>query len=213
MKTKFKYSDLEDSSAYYDHFFEAIHNAGIPYILGLDKDEKTNDRFYKGWFCYKRAFIIIETYNRVCMKLFAMGEMLVGVQLIRMQLDILTAIYADTKWPFDILCKNYWQGKQLDKIKKIKPGELRKEIDAKYNTNICELYDLYSSFVHPNINQITLGINPHQAFSMDSERTYSDDLEIVNQTIGNILADFVKKLKNETNWEVIERKRKEYQAK
>lgn len=207
MRIQFNDSDLEDSFNYYRQFIKEIDDASYFYIKGLNKSKEASEKLSNGWLCYVAATKIISDYNRVCRKLVSMGEWLVATQLIRMELDILTALYADTKWPFQILYKIYWQGKSLGKIKKkgknLNPGDLRKEIDAKYSSNICEAYDYFSSFVHPSKNQLINPFRNSSAHSDSIDKNYClRCMVVVNQIIGYILADFAETLKSKTNWEV-----------
>ena len=182
MRTEFRYSDLEDSKSYYDQFFDAIEIASIPYLSGTNHQNIGN--YYADALSYFYPFSIIATYNRVCLKLFVEGEMLVGIQIIRMALDILAVIYAEYKKPFNILYPIYWEGKDISKVIKDR-SKLRKNLDEEFGTKICALYNTYSTFVHPNINQHTLGIDPTRPLNF--EHTYTDDLIYINQTIGNVL--------------------------
>lgn len=201
MRLRFTHSDLTDSKPYYDQFFDALLEVSKTYIIGLNKNKNTLNNLCKGAYCYKFALDFINDYNRVSMKLFGMDETTIAAQLIRIELDLLTAIYADTKWPFQILYKIYYKGKTLDKIKKngnyLKQGELRKKIDTIYNTNICGLYKTYSNYVHPSQIQ---NVIKHIELPFDClEYDYYNDLKAINQTLGNILSDFIEKLNNNIN--------------
>lgn len=108
MRLEFTHSDLMDSSEYYKQFIKPI------YVISK---HNASDDYYIKAFCYEMAFTTITTYNRVICNLLKEGTYLVGIQLIRMQIDILTTIFADTLHPFNVLYKIYFKGKGLGKIR------------------------------------------------------------------------------------------------
>lgn len=187
MRKKFKFSDIEDSSSYYSPFFDAIYEG---YLQWENRPESILPAVYYGY-----VFELINTYNRVCNKLFADGEMLAFVQFIRNLIEMTVCIYADNKWPFTIFTEIYDKQRQFDKIKRnghcIDPSILRKEIDTKFGSNLDDLYEKYCAFLHPNSNQITLGNNDDYSFF--------DDLITINQTITNILLAQLEQINSKIN--------------
>ncbi len=183
MRLEFTHSDLMDSSEYYNQFIKPIYEISKHYA---------SDDYYIKAFCYEMAFTTITTYNRVICNLFKEGTYLVGIQLIRMQIDILTTLFADTLHPFNVLYKIYFKGKGLGKIrlnqKYLNPSDLRNKVDAEFRTNVSDLYKQYSSFNHPTKKQF--GWEVFCAYSGNYEH-YIKDLVSINQTIGHILSSFI----------------------
>ena len=105
----------------------------------------------------------IDAINRGFIKLLEAAEPLAALPLIRLQLENLTYIVAELKYPFRILHKVFIEGKQLSEIKiknkAIVPSAIRKEIDEENGYRLNELYKTYSSFVHPSSKQTNFEYN------------------------------------------------------
>lgn len=221
MKKRFTYKDLEDSSAYYYPIFLAIFYANWKYYKGnefesgkLVVDENSNTyRILKtlssGFddFCYISDTINI--YNRCFIELLSKADALVAFPLIRLQLDNLTAIFAETLHPFQILHKLYDGGKKLEKIKikgsHIVPSEIRKELDEKFGSTIDDLYKKYSYFIHPSKSQKEVDMGSYYSNKEDKYvaskkdvRMYAKDMVYVNQIIGNVLLAHLEDIKSQT---------------
>lgn len=99
----------------------------------------------------------VNSLNRSFSLLLEAGELTTAKALIRLQLDNLTYVMAELKYPFRIFYKVYIKGKNLSQIKiagkNLNPSEIRKEAATKY-ADLAELYDTYSSFVHPSKSQL-----------------------------------------------------------
>ena len=219
MKKRFTYKDLEDSSNYYYPIFEAIFYANCELYktseqkppLNIDNPRCTIQNFLNtGDDDLYNIFDSLNIYNRCFVELLNKTEALVALPLIRLQLDNLTAIYAETLHPFQILHKLFDGGKKLEKIKikgnHIVPSELRKELDEKYGSTIDELYKKYSYFIHPSKAQKEANVGSYYSHKKDSYvaskkdvRMYAKDMVYVNQIIGNVLlahlADIKSKIK------------------
>jgi len=217
MKKRFTYKDLADSSNYYHPIFEAIFYANWKYYKGSEQETPLNldnprcsiqnllncglDDLYSN---------ICETliiYNRCFIDLLNKAEALVALPLIRLQLENLTAIYAETLHPFQILHKLFDNGKDLGQIKingnYIVPSELRKELDAQYGSTISELYKKYSGFIHPSKSQKEVNVGSYFSYKKDmyvaskkDVRMYAKDMVYVNQIIGNVLLAHLEDIKS-----------------
>lgn len=99
----------------------------------------------------------VNSLNRSFNLLIEAGELATAKALIRLQLDNLTYVMAELKYPFRIFYKVYFKGKNLSQIqiagKNLNPSEIRKEAATKY-ADLAELYSTYSGFVHPSMNQL-----------------------------------------------------------
>lgn len=105
----------------------------------------------------------IDAMNKGFIKLLEAAEPLAAMPLIRLQLENLTYLFAELKYPFRILHKVFIEGKQLSEIKiknkAIVPSAIRKEIDEENGYRLNELYKTYSSFVHPSSKQTNFEYN------------------------------------------------------
>lgn len=136
---------------------------------------------------YKEVFDTLCYQNGYIYKLAKEGDWSIGCQLVRLQIELLTIIYADIKFNNSIILKVFQKDTDLGKIKIkgscIKPSDLRKEIDIKYNTNIDELYRCrYSKFTHPSSYLF--------AFGIPEGIIYVDDALLINQTLIKVLNDY-----------------------
>ena len=102
----------------------------------------------------------INSLNRGFYILLESAEPLAAMPLIRLQLDNLTYLAAELKHPFRVLYKVYFKNKRLSQIqvkgKNLNPATIRKELDEQRGWNVAELYDSYSSYVHPDQKQLEM---------------------------------------------------------
>ena len=207
MKKRFTYKNLEDSSSYYYPIFEAIFYANCKLYktseqntpLNTDNPRCTIQNYLNcGFDDLYNICNTLNIYNRCFIELLSKAEALVALPLIRLQLENLTAIYAETLHPFQILHKLYDGGKNLGKVKVngnyIVPSNLREEMDARFDTTIGELYKKYSGFIHPSksqkeIDMVSYYSNKEDRYvaSKKDVRMYAKDMVYVNQIIGNVL--------------------------
>ena len=216
MKKRFTYKDLEDSSTYYYPIFGAIFSANCKLYktseqkppLDTDNPRSSIQNYLNlGEDDFYNISDTINIYNRCFIDLLNKTEALVALPLIRLQLENLTAIYAETLHPFQILHKLYDGGKNLGKVvvdgSYIVPSELRKEMDARYGTTIGELYKKYSGFIHPSKSQKEVDMGSYYSNKEDKYvaskkdvRMYAKDMVYVNQIIGNILLAHLEDIKS-----------------
>lgn len=202
MRSVFTFSDLADSSYYFGPIFEAIFYANWKYYNTLPNDSRLHngrnirDYLSLGFEDLDYIYLQINDYNRCFIKLLKQAEIRTAFALVRLQLDNLTHIYAETLYPFDIFDKVFRKGKQLGKIKKscenIIPRILREQIDEIFNTSVSKLYKDYNDFVHPSKAQVNLAMkyqirNDEVVANKEQVKQYSRDMVMVNQTIGKVL--------------------------
>lgn len=207
MRKKFYTKDLPESGYYFHPIFEAIFYANVKLYKCSEQKPPLNTKnprcSIQNWLnCGFDDFIEIESslfaYNRCFAKLLKMGEIKVAFPLIRLQVENLAVIYAETLHPFKVLYTIFHSSKTLgnDTIIGIKfnKGDLLKEIDAKFDTNTYEIYKKYSNFVHPSKEQGNVAMNWRMydgeiTVNRKELRQYSKDMVVINQTIGNILLE------------------------
>lgn len=206
---------MDDSSAYYYPIFLAIFYANcklykLPNRLDTDNPRSSIQNYLNlGEDDFYNISDTINIYNRCFIELLSKADALVAFPLIRLHLENLTTIYAETLHPFQILHKLYDGGKNLGKVvvdgSYIVPSELRKEMDARYGTTIGELYKKYSGFIHSSKSQKEVDIftyysqkeNRYVASKKDV-RMYGKDMVYVNQIIGNVLLAHLEDIKSQT---------------
>ena len=216
MKKRFTYKDLADSSNYYYPIFEAIFYANCKYYKTSEQNTPLNTEnprctiqnlLNSGDDDLFNIFDTLNIYNRCFIDLLNKAEALVALPLIRLQLENLTAIYAETLHPFQILHRLYDGGKNLGKViidgSYIVPSEIRKELDAKYGSTIGELYKKYSGFIHPSKSQKDVELGSYYSYKKDmyvaskkDVRVYAKDMVYVNQIIGNVLLAHLEDIKS-----------------
>ena len=199
---RFSYRYLEDSSVIYNPIFEVIYDLNYKYYtLKAKKGSRALTTLQKGLDDFYYISGIINQYNKCFWKLITAGDVIVAFAMVRIQLDNLCAIYAETKYPFEILHRVFEEGKRIEDIKRdgvlIKPAALRKEIDDKFGTNIAELYSKYSGFIHPSIAQTKVRIKTYYSAEDDDIRVvkkylklYEQDMIAINRTIIQILREY-----------------------
>ena len=110
-----------------------------------------------GWDYFTLIAESINSLNRSFNLLLEAGELATAKALIRLQLDNLTYVVAELKYPFRIFYKVYFKGRNLSQIqiagKNLNPSEIRKEAATEY-ADLSKLYSTYSGFVHPSMEQL-----------------------------------------------------------
>lgn len=216
MKKRFTYKDLEDSSTYYYPIFGAIFSANCKLYktseqkppLDTDNPRSSIKNYLNlGEDDFYNISDTINIYNRCFIELLSNADALVAFPLIRLQLENLTAIFAETLYPFQIIHKLFDLGRNLGEVKikssYIVPSNLRREIDANYGTTIGDLYKDYSGFINPSKSQMEVDINSYYSYKEDSYvaskkdvKKYAKDMVYVNQIIGNVLLVHLEDIKS-----------------
>lgn len=132
----------------------------------------------------------IDSLNRGFFILLESAEPLAAMALVRLQLDNLTYLAAELKYPFRILYKVYFKNKRLSQIqvqgKNLNPAAIRKELDEQHGYNLCELYDIYSSYVHPDQKQLTM-----QKYSFMKSRLLKEQMTFSKADLKRLTKDMV----------------------
>lgn len=209
MRKNFIYKDLVNSENFYSPIFEAIFNNNWKYYNNnapaKSSTKRIQDTLNAGLDNFYYINRILYKYNQCFFKLLTEGEVLVAFPLVRIQIENLCAIYAEVKYPFEILYRIFEKGNRLEDIKRnniyIKPSEIRKEIDEIFGTNIVELYKKYSGFIHPSIAQTKVKIKTYYKESEGNKaikkyiKLYEQDMVLVNQTITKVLLTYLENIK------------------
>lgn len=132
----------------------------------------------------------INSLNRGFMILLEAAEPLAAMALVRLQLDNLTYLAAELKYPFRILYKVYFKDRRLSQIqvkgKNLNPAAIRKELDEQNGWNVNELYDSYSSYVHPDQKQLSMN-----KFSFMKSRLLEQQMNFSKAEMKRLTADMV----------------------
>lgn len=150
----------------------------------------------------------IHSLNRGFAVLLEAAEPLAAMALVRLQLDNLTYLAAEIKYPFRILYKVYFKNKRLSQIqvqgKNLNPAAIRKELDELKGWNLTELYDVYSSYIHPDHNQLSMRkfifmksslLHSQMHFSKAEMNRLTKDMVTVNRMIAELIQDRTAELK------------------
>ena len=165
-------------------FLEREYKATLNLMLGMGEFDYIEDA--------------IDSTNRGFINLLKAGESLPAMALIRLQLENLTYIYAEFKHPFRVLSEVFKKGKALNdiEIKKtaLSAGKIREEIDKELESNVRDLYKLYSGYIHPSIKHRNLDLvgtfdfdEKKLALSKDEIKILSKDMITVNRLITQLI--------------------------
>lgn len=117
----------------------------------LTPEQKAYVRISCGWDYYTLLQDSINSLNRSFSILIEAGEVNAAMALIRLQLDNLTYLLAELKYPFRVLQRVYFKNENLSEVKiagkNLSPAAIRKEADEQHGYNLCEMYATYSSYV------------------------------------------------------------------
>lgn len=223
MRTKFYRKDLEASWEYYSPIMQAIFYANWEYYdkftehpEEVDADNPRCSRWNYlslGLDDFFEIETIVSSFNSSFVFLLKNGHINPALALLRVQIENLTAIYAETVHPFQILYKlfsknNFQMGNVKTKGEYLAPNTIRKTIDSKFGTNIYELYKKYSGYIHPSKVQqewanLVWGtgyiFDPSKLVSKKDIKELSKDMVLVNQTIGNVLLAHLNSIKEKIN--------------
>ena len=157
-----------------------------------------------GWNDYTSIHQSIQALNYGFFNLLKNNLPQSAMPLVRLQIENLTYLAAEAKYPFKILRKVYIEGKQLNEIKvkgkNLMPSTIRKELDEKLGTNIDELYRKYSHYIHPspkgtNVRDVKTYYSykeGREKISQKEIRRLSKDMILVNQVIADLLKEQIK---------------------
>lgn len=114
----------------------------------------------------------INALNRGFITLLEANEPLAAMPLIRLQLENLTYLAAELKYPFRVLYRVFNEGKQLGDIKIKGKSLIGSRIREELTDNQCNyngLYASYCGFVHPSTVQSEFRVRQYYSYSKDKE--------------------------------------------
>lgn len=225
MRTKFYRKDLAASYEYYVPIFKALFYANWEYYdKCTEHPQKPNpDDIRCSIWNYLNFglddFAILEpiivSVNRSFDLLLNHSEVNAAFSLVRLQIENLTVLYAETEHPFFVIHKLFEGGNAIKRIKDIKirgkylsPTEIRETIDARFGTDIVGLYDKFNGYVHPSRSQVKfshLNYIYESPITQKEKKEYTNDMVLINQTIGNVLLAHLDNINSKINNNVISR--------
>ncbi len=165
-RRNFYYTDLFAPDLYERIWTDTLYvTQTFVYRLILD-DERQVEKLSKGNDDFWAFLDTIQCYNRCFVKLVEDGEPTGAMPFIRLQLDNLVLLYAESKKIGNILYKVFDNKRKTDQVKvdgePLKSSALIKELDEKH-TGLKELWDESNKYIHPSYKQNSL-----EAFCIDS---------------------------------------------
>ena len=181
---KFCLKHLKDSESFYMPILMNLFYAEYNYY----KDGRIKDLLEYGTDDFYHIFKAINSFNKCFITILEEAEPLAAFPFIRMQVDNLVCLYAETLYPTIILYSIYNKGRTLNQIKvkgkALVHSELRKELDP----IVSEIYAKYSGFVHPSKQQIDADKKILKKYIKD----FASDMVQINNVITKVLINHIK---------------------
>ena len=185
---KFCLKHLKDSEAFYMPILIKLFYAEYNYY----KDGRIKDLLEYGTDDFYHIFKAINSFNKCFITILEEAEPLAAFPFIRMQVDNLVYLYAETLYPTTILHSIYDKGKTLNQIKvkgrALVHSELRKEL----HPIVSDIYAKYSGFVHPSKQQIDADKKILKKYIKD----FAADMVQINNVITSVLINHIKYFEN-----------------
>ena len=180
MRTRFTLKHLKDSKEFYSAIELNLFYAQYYYYKNTD-NERIKGLLEYGTDDFYHIFKSINAFNKCFITILEEAEPLAAFPFIRMQVDNLVHLYAETLYPTRILYSIYEKGYVLNQIKikgqALVQSELRKEL------GVSDIYKKYSGFIHPSKEQIEADKKILKKYIKD----FAKDMVDVNQVILQVL--------------------------
>lgn len=135
--------------------------------------------------------------DRCFCKLLDTVEPLCALSLVRIQMDNLKHIYAETKYPGKVLYKIYVKGRDLNQVKidgrAINSTELIAELDERFG-RVRDMWKKYCQYIHPSREQKDVSMRSYFSYLRLREvptpraiKYFSWDMVFINMLITNLL--------------------------
>lgn len=135
--------------------------------------------------------------DRCFCKLLNSLEPLCALSLVRIQMDNLKHIYAETKYPGTVLYRIYEKGRDLNQIKvqgkAINSTELINELDERFG-RVKEMWKTYCQYIHPSRQQKGVSMRSYFSYlrlrqvpTTNAIKYFSWDMVFINMLITNLL--------------------------
>ena len=149
-RKRFNLTDLEDGSVYYNTSISLFYAQWYYYN---DIPSTILDRLNMGWNYYDSILENVTALNRCFHKLIKEGEYSAALPLLRLQMDNLCVIYAESVYPEKVLPYILEKGRNLGQIKidgeYLKASVLLDKLDSQYN-KLKEIWSESCGYVHPS---------------------------------------------------------------
>lgn len=149
-RKRFNLTDLEDGSVYYNSSISLFYAQWYYYN---DVPSTILDRLNMGWNYYDSILENVTALNRCFHKLIKEGEYSAALPLLRLQMDNLCVIYAESVYPEKVLPYILEKGRNLGQIKidgeYLKAGVLLDKLDVNYN-KLKVIWSEACGYVHPS---------------------------------------------------------------
>lgn len=210
-RRKFYPSDLEHSEDFYQDiairiFYAECYALGeadpekmkaFPDVEFASDEERLTTKVNLGFDDFTPMIENVITINRCFTKLLKSIEPLGALALVRIQIDNLKHIYAETKYPTKVLHRIYEDGRELNQIKidgkAINPTELIQELDEKHG-RIRDIWKTYCQYVHPSKKQTEVKMRSYFSYmklkqvpSPKAIKYFSWDMVFINMIISSTL--------------------------
>jgi len=149
-RKRFNLSDLEDGSVYYNTSISLFYAQCYYYT---DTDSPMFQKLNMGWNYYDSILDNVKALNRCFQKLIKESEYSAALPLLRLQMDNLCVIYAESIYPEKVLPYILEKGRNLGQIKingeYLKASVLLDKLDSQYN-KLKEIWSESCGYVHPS---------------------------------------------------------------
>lgn len=199
-RRNFYYTDLFCPDLYERHWADALYVTSSFVLWNILDDARQEGKHSKGNDDFWAFLDTIQCYNRCFVKLVEDDEPTGAMPFIRLQLDNLVLLYAESKSLGKVLYKVFDNKRKTDQVKvngtQISSSELIRELDKKH-TGLKNIWDESNRYIHPSYKQNSL-----EAYCVDSyynkklgkevmpqrekKRLYKD-MVLVNKVIVDVL--------------------------
>lgn len=191
---KFSKALLMDSGRMGAHYFD-LQVALYCAVWYRNEDSRHYTKASFGLCDYDPIITAIINYNRAFKKLLDIKEPLVAMPIIRIQMENLVYLFAESLYPNKILYKVYDNAKEFNQIaingEKLKTADFILKLDEKYN-GLREIWKRYCCYVHPSSKQDKLGyVNGNHKEVIDAG---IEDMQLINQAITDTLQAMIDRL-------------------
>ena len=167
------------------------------YIYYKDTDHPILSVLNKGWNYHSSIILNINSLNSCFYRLIKEGEYNTALPLLRLQLDNLSIIYAETLYPEKILPNVLEKGTDLKDIKVngeyLRPSKLIDKLSEKYSS-LKQIWDTSCGYVHPSkgrqeATKVYLYDSIKHRYYKDKEKqkNYLLQMVLINQVILDVM--------------------------
>ncbi len=191
---KFSKALLMDSGRMGAHYYD-LQVALYCAVWYRNEDSRHYTKASFGMCDYDPIITAVINYNRAFKKLLDIKEPLVAMPIVRIQMENLVYLFAESLYPNKILYKVYDNAKEFNQIaingEKLKTADFILKLDEKYS-GLREIWKRYCCYVHPSSKQDKLGyVNGNHKEVIDAG---IEDMQLINQAITDTLQAMIDRL-------------------